>query len=135
MLQIHFFTFNPTQTFLHLKIFLLLTHCGAWTTILVIILLYNDYFLKYLLRYLLKIIFLYYHIKIIKKLLKILIWIKVKNKISNFQNFKVFLKCQNKHVLIRKFNSISNEKKYHYPTFLQYKKFPSIVFSLLYEKN
>ena len=73
MLQIHFFTFNPTQTFLHLKFFLLLTRYGAWTTILVIILLYNDYFLKYLLRYFLKIIFLYYHIKIIKKLLKILI--------------------------------------------------------------
>ena len=38
-------------------------------------------------------------------------WSEEKNK--KIQNFlKVFLKGKNKHVLIRKFNPVSNEKKY-----------------------
>jgi len=45
-----FRVFNPTQVFLHLKFFLLLTHCEARANILVIILLRNDYFLKYILK-------------------------------------------------------------------------------------
>jgi hypothetical protein len=43
-----FCAFNPTQAFLHLKKKLLLTHCEAQATMLVIILLRNDYFLKYI---------------------------------------------------------------------------------------
>ena len=43
-----FCAFNPTQEFLHLKKLLLLTHCEAQATMLVIILLRNDYFLKYI---------------------------------------------------------------------------------------
>jgi len=43
-----FCAFNPTQAFLYLKKKLLLTHCEAQATMLVIILLRNDYFLKYI---------------------------------------------------------------------------------------
>jgi hypothetical protein len=43
-----FRTFNPTQVFLHLKNKLVLTRCGARTNMLAIILLRNNYFLKYI---------------------------------------------------------------------------------------
>ena len=46
---------------------------------------------------------------------------KLKRK-KNLNFLNVFLKRKNKHALIRKFNSISNEKKYHHPIFIQYKK-------------
>jgi zona occludens toxin (predicted ATPase) len=45
------------------------------------------------------------------------------------------LKHKNKHVLIRKFNATSNEKNYHHPTFIQYKKSPNNLFSLYHMKN
>jgi len=84
---------------------------------LVIILLRNDYFLKYFLKtnilrlYFLffKIYFLCHHIKIIQKHQKILIWSKEKNK-NKINFFKAFFKCKNKHALIRKFNPTWNEK-------------------------
>jgi hypothetical protein len=40
------------------------------------------------------------------------------------------LKCKNKHVLIKKFNTTSNEKNYDHPTFKQYKKTTINLFSL-----
>jgi hypothetical protein len=55
--------------------------------------------------------FLYHHIKIILKYQKILIWIKEKK-------FKAFLKRKNKHAWIKKFNTTSNEKNNHHPTFV-----------------
>ena len=45
------------------------------------------------------------------------------------------MKHKNKHVLIRKFNATSNEKNYHHPTFIQYKKSPNNLFSLYHMKN
>jgi hypothetical protein len=46
------------------------------------------------------------------------------------------LKCKNKHAFIRKFNPTSNEKTYHHPTFVQYKKkFHQFIFSLQYGKK
>jgi hypothetical protein len=45
------------------------------------------------------------------------------------------LKGKNKHALIRKFNPISNEKYYHHPTFVQYKKSLINLFSLYRMKN
>jgi hypothetical protein len=42
-----FCALNPTQIFLHLTKKVLLTRCGARTHMLVILLLGNDYFLKY----------------------------------------------------------------------------------------
>jgi hypothetical protein len=48
------------------------------------------------------------------------------------------LKGKNKHVLIRKFDPTSNEKKkeYHHPIFVHYiKKFYLFIFSLPYEKE
>jgi hypothetical protein len=54
-------------------------------------------------------------------------WSEEKNK--KIQNFlKVFLKGKNKHVLIRKFNPVSNEKQISLPNFVQYKKVTSIYF-------
>jgi hypothetical protein len=42
-----------------------------------------------------------------------------------------FFKRKNKHILIRKFNAASNEKKnYHHPTFVHHKKSPINFFSL-----
>jgi hypothetical protein len=41
-----FRNFNPIQVFLHFTKKLLLTRCGAWTHMLVILLLDNGYFLK-----------------------------------------------------------------------------------------
>jgi len=43
---ITFCAFNPIQTFLHLKMKLVLTRCGVWANMLAIILLHNNYFLK-----------------------------------------------------------------------------------------
>jgi hypothetical protein len=48
---------------------------------------------------------------------------------------KAFLKGKNKHVLIRKFNPTSNEKQYHHPFFVQYKKNLIYLFSLYYMKK
>ena len=55
------------------------------------------------------------------KKVKILIWSKEKN-ILLLLFLKAFLKDKIKHALIRKFNPTSNEKKYHHPIFVQYKK-------------
>jgi len=45
------------------------------------------------------------------------------------------LKLKKKNALIRKFNATSNEKHYHHPTFIQYKKSPNNLFSLYRMKN
>jgi hypothetical protein len=46
------------------------------------------------------------------------------------------LKRKNKHALIRKFNPTLNEKHYHHPTFVQYKKnYHQFIFSLPHEKK
>jgi hypothetical protein len=45
------------------------------------------------------------------------------------------LERKNKHALIRKFNTTSNEKNYHRSTFIQYIKSIINLFSLLYEKK
>ena len=48
----------------------------------------------------------------------------------------VVLKRKNKHVLIRKFNVTSNEKKiYHHPTFVHHKKSPINLFFMYRMKN
>jgi len=49
--------------------------------------------------------------------------------------FKIIFEKQNKHVLIKKFNSTSNEKKYYHPTFVQYKKVTSIYFLFIVWKK
>jgi hypothetical protein len=62
----------------------------------------------------------------------------LEKKIKNLKKkFKEFLKCKNKHTLIRKFNTTSNEKKnYGHPTFKQYKKKShQFISSLLYGKK
>jgi len=67
--------FNPTQIFLYLKTKLLLIRDEMSTNVLIIILLCNDYFLKYFFnKYIeiiflnfLTLIFLYHHIKTIHK--------------------------------------------------------------------
>jgi len=46
-------------------------------------------------------------------------------------NMLAFFKRKNKHILIRKFNAASNEKKnYHHSTFVHHKKSPINFFSL-----
>jgi len=55
-----FLAFNPTQTFLLSIFFLLLTRCGARMNMLVIILLSNDYLLKYFFKKYIEIIFFYF---------------------------------------------------------------------------
>jgi hypothetical protein len=73
----------------------------------------------------LKIDFLYHHIKIIQKHKKYINLNYKKKKNSNF--FKAFLKCKNKHALIRKCNPTSNEKKIIITQLLyNIKKVPSI---------
>ena len=60
----------------------------------------------------------------------------LEKKIKIFQIFfKEFLKRKNKYVLIRKFNTTSNEKKNKHPTFKQYKITFINLFSLYYMKN
>jgi hypothetical protein len=45
------------------------------------------------------------------------------------------VKCKNKHALIRKFNPILNEKNYHHPIFLQYKKVINLFSLYSMKKN
>jgi hypothetical protein len=60
----------------------------------------------------------------------------IEKKIKIFQIFfKEFLKRKNKYVLIKKFNTTSNEKKNEHPTFKQYKITFINLFSLYYMKN
>ena len=61
----------------------------------------------------------------------------IEKKIKIFQIFfKEFLKRKNKHFLIRKFNTTSNEKKKKdHPTFKQYKITLINLFSFYYMKN
>jgi len=60
IVQIHFLLLTQLKHFYFRKFLLLLTRCGARTNMLVIILLSNDYLLKYIFLKYIEIIFLYF---------------------------------------------------------------------------